>query len=62
MGLWEVEAKRLLSGVRKCDGQTDKPADILTYRKDRPECRFFENAILPTFYITSLWASSVNNS
>ena len=30
IGLWEVGAKRLLSGVRNCDGKTDKQTDKKT--------------------------------
>ena len=47
IGLWEMVAKRLLNGVRKCDGLTDKQTNIQAFQlieRIGPEGRFFENA------------------
>ena len=43
IGLGEVEAKRSLNGVRKCDGQTDTHTNIVTYRKIWPRGRIPAN-------------------
>ena len=46
IGIWEVETKRLLNGVRKCDRQTHKQTDIRTFRlieRIGQEGQFFEN-------------------
>ena len=37
IGLWEVGAKRRLSGTSKVNRQTDKHMDKSTYRKHRPK-------------------------
>ena len=43
--LREVGAKRMLNGVRNCDGQTNRHTDISTIERIGPEGRFFENCL-----------------
>ena len=48
IGLWEVEAKRPMNGVRKkCDGQTHTHLGTFQLiERIRPEVTFFENQVL----------------